>query len=497
MTHEPLGQRIAHGAAWAFASSWARIVVSLLAFAVIARVIGPVNYGLNTGAGALVVLFQVFVGPAAGEVIVQRQDLDPRIASAYFWLLLAIGLTLFAALAGASSLIAAAFDAPAMAPVLIVYALTLPLSALQTMPEASLSRDLQFRAQALAGGAGAIAGSAAGIGLALGGFGVWSLAVLQLTQALVQTTVLWIASAWRPAAAPDFAALAPLLRYSSSSIGVRLLNELDNQLPKVFIGHVLGVAALGYYGLARRVFDLLKDLLIVPLNMVALPSIASARARGDDLPRLFGTALRVSTFIANPAFLGLIAIAPLLIPAVFGPGWQAAIPALQLMALLGLRSAVNSFNGAALRGLGRPLQQVGIAALGVVLLCVTVPLAAQFGLLAAIGAVVFRSFATWPIAAMLVERLGVYPARMQFTAGLRSLGAAALMALVIGLLSVELGQTLAPWAALLVAMPAGVAVYGLLSYLAGPADFRSGLQSLRRLLSKPAPLTTAAARPAV
>jgi O-antigen/teichoic acid export membrane protein len=492
MSHEPLSRRIAHGALWAFASSWARIVVSLIAFAVIARVIGPANYGVNTGAGALVTLLQVFVGPAAGEVIVQRQDLSPRITSAYFWLLLSIGLAIFAALAGASSLIAVAFDAPLMAPILCVYALTIPLAALQTIPEASLSRELQFRAQALAGGAGAIAGSIVGIALALNGHGVWSLAMLQLTQVLVQTAVLWIASRWRPSAAPDWLALSPLLRYSSSSIGVRLLNELDNQLPKVFIGHLLGVAALGYYGLARRVFDLLKDMLIVPLNMVALPSIANARARGEDVPRLFGGALRVSTFIANPAFLGLIAITPLLIPAVFGEGWLPAVAALQLMALLGLRSAVNSFNGAALRGFGQPLQQVGVAAIGVVLLCVVVPLAAQYGLLAAIGAVVFRSFATWPLAALLVERLGVYPARAQFTAGLSSLAAAALMALLVWMLAPILAAHVAPVAALCIAMAAGVALYALISYLSAPTDFRAGLQTLRRVLAKPVPPTVVA-----
>jgi O-antigen/teichoic acid export membrane protein len=493
MTPEPLGHRIVHGALWAFASSWARIVISLIAFAVIARVIGPANYGLNTGAGALVTLFQVLVGSAAGEVIVQRQDLPSRTISAYFWLLFAISIAIFTLLAGTSSLIGAAFDAPLMAPVLCLYALTIPITALQTIPEASLSRDMQFRAQALAGGAGAIAGSAVGIALALTGYGVWSLAALQLMQTLVQTIVLWLASSWRPARAPDWSGLAPLLRYSSSSIGVRLLNEFDNQLPKVFIGHVLGVSALGYYGLARRVFDLLKDMLIVPLNMVALPSIAKARARGEDLPRLFGAALRVSTFIANPAFLGLIAIAPLLIPAVFGDGWQPAIPALQLMALLGLRSAVNSFNGAALRGFGEPMQQVGVAAIGVILLCIVVPLAAHYGLLAAIGGVVFRSFATWPLAAWLVERLGIYPARAQFTAGLRSLFAASLMAAVVWSLSLLLTPGFAPLPALCVAIAAGITLYALISYLSAPTDFREGLQTLRGILSKRVPPVVAPA----
>lgn len=484
MSAEPLGTRVAHGAVWAFASSWARIALSLLAFAVIARVIGPAHYGLNAGAGALAALFQVLIGPAAGEVVVQRHDLPERSLTAYFWLLQAAGGLVFAALALAAPWIAGAFSAPTMAPVLLVYALTIPLTALQTVPEARLSRELQFKLQALAGGAGVACGSAVGIALALAGAGVWALAALQLTQTLVQAAVLWIAGRWRPAREPDWRALAPLLRYSASSIGVRLLNELDSQLPKFFIGSLLGVVALGYYSLARRIFDLLKDLLIVPLNMVALPSLARARALGEDLPRLFGGALRVSTFIANPAFLGLAAIAPLLVPAVFGPGWEPAVPALQLTALLGLRSAVNSFNGAALRACGRPLQQVGIAGGGVLLLCVLVPLAAQWGLLAAIAAVVLRSYATWPLSALLVERAGVFPARRQFSVGLRSLAAAALMAATVWALGAVLRPALPPMPALLIAVAAGGALYALITYLSAPADFREGLRTLRGLIAR-------------
>lgn len=484
MSAESFQARVARGAAWAFASSWARIAVSLVAFAVIARLIGPASYGITTGAGALIALCQVLVGPALGEAIVQQERLDERLASAYFWLLQLSGLLIFGLLVAASRWIAGLFDEPLLAPLLALYALTVPLTALQTLPEAMLGRHLQFRLQALAGGAGVMAGSAVGIALALRGAGPWSLVSMQLAQSAVQTGVLWAGSQWRPARAPDWRGLAPLLRYSGSSVTVRFLNELDSQLPKVFIGSALGVVALGYYGVARRIFDLLKDLLIVPLNMVALPSIAKARASGQDVPRLFGAALRVSTLIANPAFFGLMAVAPLVIGVLFGPGWEPAVPALQLLALLGLRSAVNSFNGAALRGYGKPQQQVGIAVFGVLLLAVLVPLAAPYGLLAAIGAVVFRAFATWPIAAILVQRLGVYPARGQLTVGLRSLTAAVGMALLVTALRSALSDALPGAAALALCIATGLLSYAGLMYLSAPGEFREALRSLRAMLAR-------------
>lgn len=475
---------VARGAAWAFASSWARILISLLAFALIARIIGPESYGQNTMAGALAALGQVFVGPAMGEVIVQRAAVSERLLSAYFWLLQLLGLVVFALLFGLRETIAAAAGSPLVAPLLGLYAMLVPITALQTIPEARLSRDMQFRAQALGGGAGVLAGGASGIALALHGAGAWSLLALQLVQSVVQAVVVWHAAAWRPAAAPQWRDLPPLLHYSASSLSARMLNEFDGQLPKMLIGALLGVTALGYYALARRVFDLLKDMLIVPLNMLALPSLARARSHGEDLPKLFGAALRLSTAIANPAFIGLITIAPLLVPVAFGGHWMAAVPALQLMALIGLRTAVNSFNGAALRVSGQPWQQVAVAALGVVLVVAGVNLAAPYGLLAAVAAVVVRSYLTWPLTAWLVSRQGVFPAARQFTVGLPSLAAAVIMGAAITALLPALRAAMPDAAALAVSITLGMTLYAVSLRLVAADDFNAAQAIARQLASR-------------
>jgi len=480
----PFHGQVLRGAAWAFASTWARLAISLVAFAIIARLIGPAAYGVNAAGAALLALCQVFVGPAMGETLIQRRDSTPGLVAAWFWLLQTLGLLLLGALYLLREPLATLFGAPQAAPLIAFYGLCLPLTALQTVPEALMSRKLQFRAQALAGGAGVALGSAVGVVLALRGAGPWSLAALQVVQASVQAAVFWSVSGWRPVAAPDWSGLRPLLRYSGGSVGVRLLNEFDNQLPRLLIGSLLGLTLLGYYAAARRIFDMLKDLLIVPLNMVALPSLVKARAAGENVSGLFEGALRVSTAIANPAFLGLAAIAPLLLPLLFGPGWQDAVPVLQLLCLLGLRSAVNSFNGAVLRGYGRPLQQVAVSALGVALLAVLLPLAAPWGLLAVAAVVVLRSYATWPLMAWLVQRVGVLPAWRQFTVGLHSLAAALLMALLVSLLLWLLDDALAPPALLPLAIGFGAASYLLLMARSAPAEFREMAGKLRQLLSR-------------
>jgi PST family polysaccharide transporter len=482
--NEEFKQSVAKGALWAFASSWARIGISLIAFAVIARIVGPEIYGQNAMASALVTLAQVLVGPALGEVVVQRQSIDARRLSAFFWLLQAAGLLICALLILGRGLIAHSASSPEVSWLVIVYALTVPITALQTIPEALLGKRMEFKVQALGSGLGTLAGSAAGIALALTGHGLWSLAVLQFLQTALQALVIWFGARWAPQGPGEWSGLGPLLRYSAGSLGVRLLNELDTQLPKLMIGSLLGVTALGYYSVARRIFDLLKDMLIVPLNVVFLPTLARARRQGDDVESLFRSALRLSSAVANPAFLGLIAVSPLAIHALFGPDWAPAVPALQIMALLGLRTAVASFNGVGLRVYDRPMQQVGVAALGVILAALSVAVAAPWGLIAVIGALVFRQFATWPLSAWLVARLSIFPAWEQFTTGLPTLGAAVLMSAAVYTLQLSLEPHLGVVGSLAACLVFGALSYVVLVRVLAPEDFRTTLSLLRRGLPK-------------
>lgn len=453
-----LQRRLVQAAGWAFASSWAQLIISLLAFAVIARLIGPIGFGQSTMAGALVALAQVLVSQAAGEVLVQRQTPDRRIETSWFLVVMAAGAGLSLVLIALRGPIAAMYNEPVVAQLLLVYGVLPLLNALQCVPEAIMARAMRFRVQALAGGLGALIGGGVGIGAALAGAGPWSLALMQLSQLLVSSVVMFVGSRWRPAQ-PSAQGLADMLRYARASLLTRLLQEGSSQLPKLIVGAALGPVPLGLLAVAIRVFDITKNLMVVPLNSIALPAFSRARAEGTALGPMFLQMLQASTAVAYPAFLGLAAVATLIVPVLLGEQWIDAAPLLQIMSLLGLSTAVSSFNGAIIRSQNRPQLLVGVGVAGLVLQALLVTLAVPIGITAAAAAIVVAGFSTWPIAAWIVQGFGVVTVRQQMTAGLPALMVAAVMAAGVLWFVDTASWLFHPGFTLLLAVPLGALLY--------------------------------------
>jgi len=104
---------------------------------------------------------------------------------------------------------------------------------------------------------------------------------------------------------------------------------------------------LDLWALARTLFasrlpTLLHDGIIGPLSSVAFPTFSKLQSEPLRFERALLKFCEMSTFIAFPVFAGIMAIAPSLVPWLFGAKWLAAIPLLQILAAYGaVRSALG------------------------------------------------------------------------------------------------------------------------------------------------------------
>src|SRR5690606_29810322 len=144
-------------------------------------------------------------------------------------------------------------------------------------------------------------------------------------------------------------------------------------------------------------YDQITNILMIPAYQVVQAGVARSqddRARAGQLTE--GT-LRITGLLASPLFLGLAAIAPVLVPAVFGHAWSGAVPVVQIMMLLGIQSSVNIVQAAVVRGMGKPHWDMFSAAAVAVLTAGLLVVAAPYGLEMVTVAVVVGSVAVWPL----------------------------------------------------------------------------------------------------
>jgi len=201
---------------------------------------------------------------------------------------------------------------------------------------------LDFRALAIRSlFATAIAG-AVGLGMAFFGWGVWSLVGQQLANAILGSLFMWWSVSWRPGIRISRRHLGDLYKFSLNLTGNDLLWFFAQKSDQTMVAYGFGSLGLGPYSLASRLPTLLHDGIVGPLQSVAFPTFSRLQSEPLRLERALLKFCEMSTFICFPVFAGIVAIAPSLVPWLFGAKWLAAIPLLQILATYGaVRSALG------------------------------------------------------------------------------------------------------------------------------------------------------------
>jgi PST family polysaccharide transporter len=466
---------------WSYALTAGRVGTTTVVTFVLARLLGPAEFGVLAMALLILLLAETVLQQSAVTAIVQREQLTEDHLDAAFLAMLLGGIGLGALMAAVGPLWAMATREPQLTTVCLALAPVVLLHALMTVPEAVLRRALRFRALAVRTVAAAVVSGAVGIALALAGAGVWALVAQQIVGSATNLVIVWLVSDWRPRRRPRIGAIRDLWRFSahSANAGVALL--LSRRADQFVIGLTFGSVAMGIYRLAGRLPEMFVEVTVRSLQQVALPALSRLQDdRAAFAARLAG--LQHLGAVAGLPLLGVLAGAAEALVAVLGPQWAGTELPLRLLCLYAAVNVYGVLLGPALQATGHPGRLAAIAWLrGVIGVAVFVAVG-----LAAAGRAPVTQAASIALAAVVVQAV-LNAVAVQLTrrtigaANLRLIGptlpamVAALVAVAVPLLLDRLGLVVDPPLLRLV-------VDGGLAALAGGAALWAVDRRLRRMV---------------
>lgn len=378
---------------------------SFLVLLVLARVLDPVHFGLIALADLAINFSQIFIGAGFASSIVQRDKLEPEHLNTAFWVNIGVGLFLMTLLLLLAGPIANIFEQPDLKPVIVWLSLGLMFSSLSQVQTAILKRELAFRALAIRSVIAEPIAGALAVVLALLGFGIWSLVFRALAASLVKTIILWRASDWRPGFSVSLRHFNDLFSFGVNMLATNIVQFFSRQSIVALIGYFLGPIALGYYNVATRLYILLEQSLGGVINSVAWPVFSRLQNEPERLKSAFYSATSIVSLVASPVFFGLIAVAPEIIPVVFGAKWTPAIPIIQILALLGFLRTMFQINGSVIVAMGKPQWRLALfAAIGLLSVCLFFMVLSK-GLTAVAAAYTVAWYVLAPISLWMVQRL--------------------------------------------------------------------------------------------
>ncbi|MEJ2187578.1 MAG: MOP flippase family protein [Gemmatimonadota bacterium] len=485
-----LRDRTVRGVSWSAAAQVGGQVLGILGTLALARLLAPQVFGLLGMVTVFTGLIAVFQNLGLGPAIIQDRTVDDEQLSGIFWLNLLFALALSAVSAAAAPLVSRFYGRPELLLVMVALSAVFPISALAMVPDALLTRDMDFRRLGIVNLAAQLLGLATGIGLAAAGFGVWALVWQQVAAALALAALKLRVARWTPRLALPARRIRPHLDFGVRLQAGSLLNYGTRNTDDLLIGRVFDAQALGVYQMAYR-------LMLWPLQNVAhvvgrvmFPALSAIQ---HDTPRVrhaFLQAVAVIAFITFPAMIGAWLVAPTAIPLVLGPRWAAVVPVFQILCLLGLIQSVATNTGWIFLSQGRADTRLRLQAFMTPLLILSFVVGLHWGIVGVAASYAVMSALLIPLQVRVAGRLigmGVLDVA-RAVAG--SLACALAMGVAVALAGWALRGVLGPWPGLAIRIAVGVVVYAVLVHTTRLPAYRE----LRAILAgrRPDAVTTAA-----
>ncbi len=331
--HASIVTRIARSVRWAFLESVLSAVASLGTMLVLARFVGPAEFGRAGIAVAVSVIVQVALLGGMPNALVRTPSGHTRLTDAAFWAMTAIGLAGTGLTCVAGLITAYGIGDPRLGALIAVQGITTLALGVAAAPTGLLLRKMRTRALVNRTALSKLAGLAVSVALALTGFGAWAVVLGNVAAQGVGAAQL-LATMRRPRLHLRDPLLGEALKVGLMSGVQQSLGTVAMRGFIVAFGAVYGAHAVGLFNFASRLVEESGGLVISTLRRVTVTSFAAAKRQGLDLRPLFVRGTNVIAYVTAPLFLGGAAVAHDVVRLFFGEQWLGAVPALQLMLVM-------------------------------------------------------------------------------------------------------------------------------------------------------------------
>lgn len=326
---ESILAKTARGAGWVVAWRMMTRALGLLSTLVLVRLLAPADFGLIALASSFSVSIEAFSWIGIEEGVIRHRDPTPALMDTAFTLSVLRGGVVFLILVAAATPAAAFFGDPRLAAVLVVLGLTVLIENLINVGTIEFRRDFEFRREFQLYLLPRVLSIGVAIGAAFLLHTYWALLAGIVSNQSFRVVFSYAMHPYRPRF--RLAAWRQIAGYSVWNSVIAGAGALRDRVDTLMVGRAMSPAAVGFYALGYEIAGLPVTELIAPLTRAAFAGFAAAwreeMAAGETWLRLVST-MALVTF---PAGIGMSAVAQPLILLAFGPGWEQAVPVMQVL----------------------------------------------------------------------------------------------------------------------------------------------------------------------
>ena len=406
MKNDSLTSKAKGGFVWKFLEKFLATGVQFVLSIVIANIILPKEYGV---VGELMIFTQicdVIILQGLTSALIQKKNADQLDFSSVFFANLVVSLVLYLILILTSPLMVMYFKQPVLKKMMPVFGLVVIVGAFGAVPNAVLSKALDFKKSFFRNLSNYCVQAVVGISTALMGFGAWSLVWSKLSGTLVGVIVLMVTVGWKPSKTFSLERVKGLFSYGSKVLVTNLLNTIFNNIQPLIVGGVYSSDMLGQYQRGQQMPSALMSAVDGSLSEVLFPTLSNVQDQKERLKAMMRRSMTVSMYLVFPFLLGLIATAKPLIRVLLNDNWLPCIPFMQLTCIICMFWPLNA-RTQALNALGKSNVTMKISIISKTMTVIMVLISIRISIYAMmISSIIASSITFWITSCYVKKHIG-------------------------------------------------------------------------------------------
>ena len=333
-----------HGVGWSFIDNIASSGITFLVGLVLARLLTPKEYGIMAMIAVFIAVSNSIIDSGFSNALIRKTRIERVDYNTVFYFNLTVSILIYTLLYLAAPAISVFFKESVLVEIIRILGLVLIINAFSVIPRTQFVRDVNFKTQTKVSLISSISSGVFGIGMALGGMGVWSLVGQQLSRQFLNTLFLWIYSKWYPVWEFSRKSFKELFEFGSKLLLSGLLDTIYKNIYYIIIGRFYTSAQLGQYTRADQFNMIFSSNLTSVVQRVSYPVLSSIQEEPERLREAYQKVIKITMLITFACMLGLAAVAKPLILILIGEKWLPAVYFLQIICFSGMLYPLHAIN---------------------------------------------------------------------------------------------------------------------------------------------------------
>ena len=332
--------RTAHGAGWIIAWRLATRIIGLCSTLVLVRLLSPADFGIVSLATGILTGLDAVAGFGVEGAIIRADRADRVILDSGFTINVIRGLTTSLILAAAAVPLSRFFNNAHLVNVIYVLAAGWAVSAFENVGMIEYRRQLAFDMEFKIKIIPRLLALAVTIPTAFAWHSYWALVAGIVSTQLMTVSLTYVMHPYRPRF--GIAGMRHIFGFSFWEWLIGLTGLIGGRADTVIIGHLLGAASVGIYGVGGEIASLPTSEIVSPLCRALFSGFVVAKREGRDGAQTLLRVLSVLSLLTFPLNMGLSLVAHPVIKIAFGQDWLGAVVLVQVIGVFGTLSVFSA-----------------------------------------------------------------------------------------------------------------------------------------------------------